>query len=235
MKAPVRRRRALCAAVLVASGLLVSCQTMEEVGRIYLRATPEGRKLLAKWDYYAEIAQELKKHHDQGQLGEEDVIAVLEAAGVIGRRPAPRPGAAPAPEPAVPRGAAGRGGWRWPLQAGVVSSEYGRRGARPHRGIDIAADTGEPIHAAAAGEVIYSDDRMSGYGNAVILRHADDTTSLYAHANTLGVRRGQRVGRGAVIGEVGSTGRSTGPHLHFEIRVAEAAVDPRSVLPKSRF
>ncbi len=208
---------------------------MEEVSRIYLRATPEGRKLLAKWDRYAELADVLKKYHDDGDLGERDVLAVLKAAGVVPARAAGRPGAPGPPPPEAAQLAAGRNAWGWPLKAGVVSSEYGRRAARPHHGIDIAADTGEPIYAAAAGDVIYSDNKMSGYGNVIILKHDDKTTSLYAHARRLGVRRGQRVARGAPIADVGSTGRSTGPHLHFEIRVADAAVNPRSVLPKSRF
>ena len=121
------------------------------------------------------------------------------------------------------------------MKAGVISSEFGTRGSRPHEGLDIAADTGEPIYAASSGTVIYSDDRMSGYGKALILRHADSTTTLYAHATTLLVAEGTRVERGHPVATVGSTGRSTGPHLHFEVRVGETPVNPRDVLPRQPF
>ena len=219
---------------------LVACETVQQIGRVYLDATPEGRDLLDEWDHYARLAAKFKRYHDSGELDENAILDVLEEAGVI--RPVPRPGPgtkrppkpAPGREPGPPPTAPG-GSWRWPLDAGVVSSEYGQRGSRPHRGIDIAAKTGTPIHAASAGDVIYADNKMRGYGNVVILRHDDHTTSLYAHASRFAVHRGQRVSRGATIASVGSTGRSTGPHVHFEIRLGERAVDPRGVLPKSRF
>ena len=97
------------------------------------------------------------------------------------------------------------------MKAGVVSSEFGTRGGRPHEGIDIAAGIGEPIYAASRGQVIYSDDRMSGYGNAVIVRHDDRITSLYAHATTLVAGAGEVVERGQLIATVGSTGQSSAP------------------------
>ena len=121
------------------------------------------------------------------------------------------------------------------MKAGVISSEFGPRSGRPHEGLDVAADPGEPIYAASEGTVIYSDDRMSGYGNAMIVRHANSTTTLYAHARTLLVSEGTIVSRGDPIATVGSTGRSTGPHLHFEVRVGETPVDPRDVLPRQPF
>ncbi len=121
------------------------------------------------------------------------------------------------------------------MKRGVISSEFGIRGSRRHKGMDIAARTGEPIHAVSSGRVIYAGNRMRGYGNALIVQHSDSTTSLYAHAKRLRARKGDRVERGSTIATVGSTGRSTGPHLHFEIRVGTKARNPRDFLPNLRF
>jgi len=121
------------------------------------------------------------------------------------------------------------------MRVGVVSAEFGTRGGRPHEGLDVAADRGEAIYAASSGTVIYAGSSMSGYGNALIVQHDDRTTTLYAHATRLFALRGATVSRGAQIATVGSTGRSTGPHLHFEVRVGETPIDPRSVLPRQPF
>jgi lipoprotein NlpD len=92
-----------------------------------------------------------------------------------------------------------QGTYRWPVDAGIVSSEYGSRHGRAHRGIDIAGDVGEPILAIASGDVIYAGNGMSGYGNVVILRHDQATTSLYAHNSELKVRVGDRVRQGEQV------------------------------------
>jgi murein DD-endopeptidase MepM/ murein hydrolase activator NlpD len=118
----------------------------------------------------------------------------------------------------------------WPAE-GAIRSGFGPRGQSFHDGIDIAAPEGTPIHAIESGEVIYSD-RLRGYGNIVILRHDDGLVSVYAHNQVNLVREGRRVDRGEVIARVGSTGRVTGPHLHFEIRRNNRAVDPMGYLPQ---
>ena len=105
------------------------------------------------------------------------------------------------------------------------------RGSGFHDGIDIAAPEGTPILAIEAGEVIYSD-QLRGYGNMVILRHAGGIVSVYAHNESNLVREGQSVVRGEVVARVGSTGRVSGPHLHFEIRRNNAALDPLRYLPQ---
>ena len=128
-----------------------------------------------------------------------------------------------------------KGEYRWPLTAGLVSSEFGPRWRRKHEGIDIAADEGEPVMASASGTVLYSDSRMRGYGNVVIVRHDGRTTTLYAHNQELKVRHGEKVEQGQVIALLGNTGSSTGPHVHFELRKDNVAVDPRRLLPKSEF
>lgn len=114
---------------------------------------------------------------------------------------------------------------------GIISSNYGMR-IHPttkknaqHNGIDIAADTGDPILAAASG-IVTSSGYMSGYGYAVIIDHQNGFKTLYGHASKLLVEKGEKVKKGQVIAKVGSTGRSTGPHLHFELQVNNKAVDP---------
>ena len=94
-----------------------------------------------------------------------------------------------------------------------------------HEGIDIAADTGTSIRAAAAGIVTFAGT-SSGYGQLTIIDHPNGMQTAYAHQSAIGVTVGQAVARGQEIGKVGSTGHSTGPHLHFEIRANGAAVDP---------
>ncbi|CAN5883734.1 hypothetical protein BH23ACT10_BH23ACT10_26000 [soil metagenome] len=132
-------------------------------------------------------------------------------------------------------GAAGSGGRVWPLRAPMTSG-FGMRthplsgGARLHAGIDLGAASGTPIGAAAAGTVVAAGV-MGGYGNAVDIRHADGTTTRYAHQSRLLVRNGQQVAAGQIIGLVGSTGASTGPHLHFEVRTPTGPIDPRTWLP----
>jgi len=100
-----------------------------------------------------------------------------------------------------------------------------------HKGIDIAAEVGEPLYAIAPGEVIYAGDGLRGYGNVAILRHDRQRTSLYAHTSELKVQKGDMVAQGALVALVGNTGHSTGPHVHFEIRDGDVPVNPRSVLP----
>lgn len=149
------------------------------------------------------------------------------AGGKAGAKPA---GGAKAPGKAG--GKAGGGGrFVWPVDTGTLTSGFGRRGRRLHKGIDIAADPGTAIKAAAAGEVIYSDNKQRGYGNLVIIQHADDFVTVYAHNRRNLVDEGEAVRQGAVIAELGNTGRSTGPHLHFEIRLKSKAVDPLIYLP----
>ena len=117
----------------------------------------------------------------------------------------------------------------WPVQ-GRLSSRFGLRRGRPHDGIDVAASHGTPILAAEAGRVIYSG-RLGSYGKVVIVKHAGPYRTVYAHASRLLVRKGEFVERGQKIAEVGSTGRSTGPHVHFEIRRAETPQNPLALLP----
>ena len=118
----------------------------------------------------------------------------------------------------------------WPV-SGIINSSFGPRGASFHDGIDIAAPEGTPVQAIDHGEVVYSG-LMRGYGNTVVIRHDGGLVSVYAHNQVNFVREGQQVARGEVIARVGSTGRVTGPHLHFEIRRDNKAQDPLRYLPQ---
>jgi murein DD-endopeptidase MepM/ murein hydrolase activator NlpD len=128
----------------------------------------------------------------------------------------------------------GNGSLSWPVNGSVVSP-FGYRihpilGYRKmHTGIDIAVGYGVPIHSAGAGTVIYAS-WMGGYGNVIIVDHGDGLSTLYAHQSSLAVGNGARVSRGQTIGYIGSTGFSTGPHLHFEVRVNGNPVDPMGYL-----
>jgi murein DD-endopeptidase MepM/ murein hydrolase activator NlpD len=122
-------------------------------------------------------------------------------------------------------------GFNWPA-AGTLTSRFGRRWGRMHKGIDIAGPTGTPINAAADGTVIAAGWSSGGYGNLVEIRHSDGTTTRYGHNSRLSVSVGQIVRQGQQVAEMGSTGHSTGSHLHFEIRPSGGdAVNPIAHLP----
>lgn len=123
----------------------------------------------------------------------------------------------------------------WPLRTGRIVSGFGSRGSSFHDGIDMAAPRGTPVYAAHDGVVVYSDDGLSGYGNLIIIRGRDGLTTVYAHNRRLIADVGDQVRRGEKIAEVGSTGRSSGPHLHFEVRMKDVnnrylAIDPLPLL-----
>jgi murein DD-endopeptidase MepM/ murein hydrolase activator NlpD len=118
---------------------------------------------------------------------------------------------------------------RWPLQ-GVLYSRYGVRQGQRHDGIDISAPEGTQVGAAGPGTVIYAGEQ-AGYGSIVILRHEGGLLTLYAHASALLVRQGERVAAGQPIARVGQSGRTTGPHLHFEVREGARPRNPLLYLP----
>lgn len=218
-------------ALLVAAlPLLASCSLPWKVAKTTAKVTYGTAKVATKvavgtvavagtlvkdFAYYTAKAAFYRKNHDSGELSSAPVKSLL------GRK--------------YPKLPAYKGAYRWPLSAGVVSSEFGRRWNKAHEGLDIAADEGEPVLAAAAGKVLYADSRMRGYGNVVVLRHDSEMTTLYAHNQSLKVRLGDTVKQGQLIALLGSTGHSTGPHVHFEMRRSNVALDPRRLLPKSGF
>lgn len=112
---------------------------------------------------------------------------------------------------------------------GTFTSPFGQRWGRLHAGVDIAAPTGTPIYAADTGTVRYAG-WMSGYGNYTCIQHTSSMSTCYAHQSRIGVRVGQSVTQGDVIGAVGNTGNSYGAHLHFEVRINGNPVDPMGYL-----
>lgn len=121
--------------------------------------------------------------------------------------------------------------WSWPLEQVNVTSNFGAREGSPHEGVDLKARSGTPVYAAQTGRVIYAGNKLSGYGKMVVIRHEKGLASVYAHNSRLLVRQGQRVRQGQKISLSGNTGRSSGPHLHFEVRDGSLAVDPTRVIP----
>ena len=111
-----------------------------------------------------------------------------------------------------------------------IGDGYGPRGNRFHSGLDFEAGTGAGVRAAGGGVVAFAGYNSGGYGNLVVLHHSLGVSTWYAHLSRIDVRRGEHVGTGALIGRVGATGDATGPHLHFEVRLRGAIVNPLTAL-----
>ena len=133
----------------------------------------------------------------------------------------------------LPQGKGAMKGYIWPAQ-GVFTSGYGWRWGRMHKGIDVAGPVGTPIVASAPGVVSYSGYNDGGFGYLVEIDHADGSMTRYAHNSRILVSSGQQVAQGQQVSEMGSTGFSTGPHLHFEIHSPQGTVNPMAYLPNDR-
>jgi murein DD-endopeptidase MepM/ murein hydrolase activator NlpD len=118
----------------------------------------------------------------------------------------------------------------WPIDA-PVGDHFGPRGDRFHAGIDLLAPRGTPVGAAAPGRVVFAGYAAGGWGNLVVIAHTNGVRTMYAHLSKVIARRGQNVLTGTRVALVGATGDASGPHLHFEVRLRGAAVDPLSALP----
>lgn len=116
-----------------------------------------------------------------------------------------------------------------PVRA-AIGDRFGPRGDHFHPGIDFPAPPGTPVFAARSGRVTWATWRSGGYGNLVSVAHGGGVRTMYAHLSSIAVGRGRRVATGTLLGRVGSTGLSTGPHLHFEVRLRGAAIDPATGL-----
>ena len=131
---------------------------------------------------------------------------------------------------ANPKGHSPKAQLAWPLP-GRVSSGVGMRGGAHHDGIDLPAPSGTPIRAAESGRVVHSGSQLAGYGNMIIIKHKGNLSTVYAHNRANLVMVGEFVKKGQVIAEVGRTGRTTAPHLHFEVREDGRARNPLNYLP----
>ena len=113
---------------------------------------------------------------------------------------------------------------------GPIGDPFGPRGARFHAGVDFPAVTGTAIAAAAAGRVVFAGASGTGWGKLVVVAHVQGVRTRYAHLSRIAVQVGQRIGAGSIVGRVGATGEASGPHLHFEVLVRGANVDPLTAL-----
>jgi len=135
-----------------------------------------------------------------------------------------------APVAAIPVVPPAAGAFAWPVQGRVLSGFGPKANGLTNDGINIAAAKGTPVRAAATGIVAYAGNELRGFGNLILVRHADGWISAYAHLDGLTVKRGQQVAAGQVIGQVGQTGAVSQPQLHFELRKGQEAVDPKTIL-----
>ena len=213
---------------------LVGARTRAALGRYGqhdLGSRPLGRGAFG-WDV-AELQFLLAWHGFpsgafDGHLGPHGVVALrlfqaytgLPADGVAD---GPTIAALRAPLPTSPIALA------WPLHA-RIGGPFGPRGNGFHAGIDLIAPAATPVAAAGAGRVVWAEFRPGGWGLLVTIAHRDGVRSMYAHLSRVDVRLGEAVATGQQVGLVGATGDATGPHLHFELRVRGAAVDPLTAL-----
>lgn len=173
--------------------------------------------------------------HGAGHGSGSGMQAAIASASSKGRRVTPETHEDPSeptpirvPVPAhgkpAPPSAARAGSLQWPLR-GVLYARFGKKGKEPHDGIDLAAPEGTPVATAAEGTVLYAGEQR-GYGLIAIVEHENGLVTLYAHNRDLRVKTGQRVRAGQVVATVGESGRTSGPHLHFEVRKDGVPVDP---------
>lgn len=200
----------------------MSIEEQRNVGHMFagIAGDEAGRATVER--FYAERLQADAASGSATAAASQQALAALHEQQVAAAA-SPTPAPAPAPAPAA-------SGIAWPVHA-PVSQEFN---GGDHKGIDLAAAMGTSILAATSGTIVQASDLGDGYGNCVVIRSDDgETFTRYAHQSELHVQVGQHVDLGTEIGLVGSTGQSTGPHLHFEVRIGDAngeARNPRDVI-----
>jgi murein DD-endopeptidase MepM/ murein hydrolase activator NlpD len=142
----------------------------------------------------------------------------------------PVPASLPVTPPASGKATRSGRGFQWPVHGEIASPFGSKPGGAQNDGVNIVARRGTAVHAAADGVVVYAGNELRGYGNLLLIRHADGWMSAYAHNDELLVGRGAHVKRGQVIAKVGGTGGVSSPQLHFELRHGGRPVDPMSVM-----
>jgi len=199
------------------------------VGRRHLVAPGETLFRVAKmYGVSAEALAAVNGITDPRELTAGQELVIPEPAGPSGGSEVPPLASS---KPALSARGKGAGAERetegdltWPLR-GVLYARFGRRGREVHDGIDLAAPVGTPVKTAGPGRVVYAGEQK-GYGLIAIIEHPNGLTTLYAHNHELRVKTGQQVRAGQQIASVGESGRTTGPHLHFEVRRDGVPVDP---------
>ncbi len=162
--------------------------------------------------------------------GRRDFISWSAPLGVTRENPASARVLGPGACDPVSGGAIGYGTFIWPANKHYLSG-FDYTPSTNHYGIDVAGNEGEAVYATDAGVVVYAGWNNYGYGNMIMIDHGNNFQSLYGHMSAFNVQCGQSVGQGDVIGAIGTTGHSSGPHLHFEIRSLSSFVNPHDVLP----
>lgn len=208
--------------IRVANGLQTDAELPEGETLFLPGARPRSRMVVSRSGH---------SRTESPQVPAAEPKAVPTAVAAPAPKPAPKPAPVPAAAPAVAPRPSGDG-WKWPIVGGNLSSKFGWRSdmGDNHTGIDIAVPAGTPA-VAVRGGLVELAGWDGGYGLCVIIDHGDGTKSRYAHASTLLVSAGQTVAQGQAVIGVGSTGYSTGNHLHFEIIVDGAEQDPLKFLP----
>jgi len=162
--------------------------------------------------------------------GHREFISWSAPLGVTRENPASARVLGPGACDPISGGAVGFGAFIWPANKHYLSG-FDYTPSANHWGIDIAGNEGEGVYATDAGVVVYAGWNNYGYGNMIMIDHGNNFQSLYGHLSAINVGCGQSVGQGDVIGAIGTTGHSSGPHLHFEIRAISSFVNPWDVLP----
>lgn len=219
--ADARRRTSAARVEAARVEAAVSSATAEQRGIVTRLVTSRDALVAARREKSATLAS--IESDRESTLAEIDALEQQSAALAARIREAQQRASTPAT--VAPSGSGMLG---WPV-SGPVTSSYGVRWGRMHEGIDIAVGEGTPVHAAAAGTVIYAG-WMGGYGNLVVVDHGNGLSTAYAHNSSLAVAVGQSVAAGGVVSYSGNTGNSTGPHVHFEVRMNGSAVDPLGYL-----
>ena len=187
-----------------------------EVAVVFNKVNGERVNLVAAKNQRASLLSNIRE--DRRDL-EEEAKGLRERSARLASRIRQSSGSLPS---TVPVGGSGR--FAWPVHGPVVSY-FGWRWGRMHEGVDIAVGTGVPIGSSGPGTVIVAG-WVGGYGNMVVVAHGGGLSTAYAHMSRIAVSNGQQVSTGSVLGAVGCTGHCFGPHVHFEVRVNGAAVDP---------
>jgi murein DD-endopeptidase MepM/ murein hydrolase activator NlpD len=219
------KRFALIAICVVGAALLSGCETYQDArdsyADIYGRSAPRYRE-----------ARNVRR--DVPAAAPTTRVAVREETPITPRkRPVYTPQRQEYAQQDTRVGDTLTSGFVMPVSGTIISGFGSTGGGERNDGINIAAASGTPIHAAADGVVTYAGNELKGYGNLILIKHGDTYVTAYAHTESIGVARGQRVAKGDVIGTVGQTGDVTRPQLHFEIRRNMKPIDPRAILTAS--
>lgn len=204
---------------------LMSCSHMIRSGQYIQWSNEDNLEELAR--EFQTSSSAIKRANSKESFGVGEWVFIPTTDGMMGPRLARSPASLMGTQAHI-----NSGDFLWPVPSSSrISSGFGRRWGRNHEGIDIPARIGSHILAARDGTVVHAAG-MGGYGNIIVISHGDQLFSVYAHNSKNLVRRGDRVHQGQVIGQVGNTGRSTGPHLHFEIRHDSQALDPKRIVAR---